>query len=507
MIRTSLVCFSSVALLSASSLAGCGDGGTSGSSDLTVTPGTADVATCRTKTFTADPADGVTWSLEGAGQIKDGLYTAPLSVPQSPAVTVTATRDGATADAAITLATAFPEASIDAGRAPSDAAAEYVRAVAARGNRVYALVEGHVGASQTGTFRIARSDDGGLTWKAPVLIAGGDRLASIAIDAADEDTVYVTQHALDENAGAQLFLAVSTDGGQTFSSTPLFHGGNGEVQEADVASPAAGVVVVTAPATWQDGNGGQGATLLVWRDTMKGAGFAAIEPFDNGYAGQWSPGLEMRLGDGRLIETNGGRRGPQLSANAKGGVCLVTTDYDINDGDEHDDVMCSSDAGATWSAPVQVATGKPGDIERARVAIGPDGKLVVAAWNAYNDGSIDSIGHTRYAVSTDGGQSFGSPHDHAGVKDPGGNDVAVAGAEVFIDSLGVIWFSRALADAAVQIDKSCDQGETLSGAFTLPIADPHTNGFVFESGAGVFGGASPVTSGETGVAVVRLLQP
>lgn len=492
-------------LLLSGAFTGCAGNDTSGSTDLAVTPDPADVATCRTRTFTAAPADGVTWSLDGAGQLKDGLYTAPLSVPSPASAMVTATSGDATATAKITLASAFPGAAVDTGRAVSSAAAEVVHGVTARGARAYALLEGHK--DMTHTLAVVRSDDGGLTWKAPVTLPSGERLASIAIDAEDDDTVYVTVHSLDSGAASALDLAVSKDGGKTFSLHRLFEGGNGEAQEADVASPAGGTVVVTAPATWQDGNGAQGATLLVWRDTTKGDGLAPIVALDNGYGAMWSPGVERRLADGRVIETNSGRRGPQLATNRKGKVCLLTTDYDVNGVDEHDDLLCSTDGGATWGDPVQAVKGKPGDMERARVAVGPDGSLVVVAWNAYNDASLDTIGHTKYSVSVDGGKTFGAAHDHPAVKDAGGGDQSVSAAEVAIDSAGVIWFARDVGEASLLLDKSCDQGETLSGAFAIPIAGSHVNAVFFESSAGLFAGASRLGDTDTGVTVVRLQEP
>lgn len=503
-------CGVAVLLSVAPFLFGACDDDTQPPGGFAISPTSVDVATCRMQQFTATPADGVTWSVSGGGAIDTaGLYTAPIQVPPSAGATVSATRDGASATAEVTLATAFPAKGVDVGRVQMAGRADFVHPIAASGMRVYALLEDDDGPNGAfgGSLAIVRSDDGGLTWGTPVAIGGGNRTPAVAVDAGDPDTVYVTLHSEDDASAGTLLLATSTDGGLTFTSKTLFVGGTSETQDADVVSAKPGNVTVTAPATWEDSTAGtQGATLLVWSDDQKGSGFGAPMPFDNGYGAQKAQGLEFRLGSSRLIETNEGRTGPQLATNGAGKVCLTSSDYDLVGNGEELTLRCSNDAGATFGAPVTLISGPSENQKRARVAVGADGQLVVATYNAFANGSIDELGTTHYLVSHDGGATFGADktlHDVAG---PAGK-LSVYDAEVSVDAAGVIWFVRTVDAAYLEIDKSCDQGDTLSGAFTLEVASNFTRGFVFESAAGLF--AAGVRGGDTdsGLHVVRLLEP
>ncbi len=485
----------------------CDDAGPDGG--LAVVPAQSDVATCRTQQFSATPSDGVTWSVSGQGTVDDGLYTAPIRVPSPASATVTASRDGETASATIALATAFPEQGVDIGRVETNGRADFVRPVAARGARVYALLEDDDGpdGSFGGSLAIVRSDDGGLHWLAPVPLAGGNRSPGVAIDAGDPDTVYVTLHSEDNAGVGTLMLATSTDGGLTFTSKQLYVGGTNETQDADVVSPKPGSVTIAAPAVWLDTTtGAAGATLLVWSDVQKGAGFGAAVPFDNGYDAKAVPPLEIRLGDGRLIETNEGRGGPQRTTNGAGKVCVTSSDYGINGEDEVQTLRCSSDAGSTFGDAVTVVRGPPSNQKRLRAAVSPDGQVVAATYDAFDDESVDMIGSTHYRVSQDGGATFGADKVLQDVQAESGK-LGVYDAEVTIDSAGVIWFVRTVDTASLQIDKSCDNGETLSGAFTLAAERSLTRGFVFESDAGIFAAGLRGGATDSGLSVVRLLAP
>lgn len=478
---------------------------TTGGETFTIAPTMADVATCRIQTFTAMASDGVTWSVEGGGSIADGNYTAPISVPSPATATITAKRDGATATADITLATAFPEPGVDVGRVAGDITPEHVRPVAARGMRAYALVERDANNNKN-QLSLARSDDGGLTWGAPTALPAGVHSPAVAIDAGDDDTVYVTLKTLDQGQGANLDLAVSTDGGKSFTTHTLFVGGDNEADDADVVSPSPGHVVVTAPATYiNTTSGDQGMMLLTWADAKKGAAFGPVEPLGNGYDAKWSPGFSMTLPNGRLIETDSSRGGPMFATNGGGALCLVTNDYDINGSGESHYVMCSPDQGKTWDAPVTIASGLPVTLLRSRIAMGKDGKTVAVAWNTFAD-DVDIIGKTQYAVSLDGGKTFDIDNGLAAIENAG-VAVGVNDVEVMIDDQDVIWFARNVNDlqARVQVDKSCDKGKTLSGAFDLPVKDPYVNPFFFVSGAGIFSGAVRHGTSDVGLTAVRLL--
>lgn len=481
------------------SAAACSDDPAEG--DLTITPGDSNVATCRALTFEASPSEDVSWTVEGEGEINAaGLYTAPISVPSPATATIEASTGDGTASVTVSLATAFPESGVVVGDATESSTVDIVHAVSARGMRVYALLQ------LDGSVSLASSEDGGLTWGSPVFVTGGDVAvaASLAIDAGDPDVVYMTVHGQDEAAGSLLDLFVSEDGGKTFTSHRMFVGGNGEAAKADVISPAADTVVVAAPATWQDGDGHEGATLLYWHDANRGNGFGGLTDLENGYDGQWVQGVERRLGDKQLVETNSSRGGPQFATDGAGNLCMVDEEYDIEFEGETHFLQCSSDGGATLKAPVAVLNGAPVDLLRSRVAVGPNG-LVVVAYNAYDDAGTDSLGESHYIVSTDGGETFGA--DHALPRRFENEvEISVADVEVFIDHEGVIWFSRFINNNNIEIDKSCDQGETLSGGLNLPTEIAETNSIIFETDAGIFAGGIRRSEG-TPMGFARILAP
>ncbi|MFO0665305.1 MAG: sialidase family protein [Polyangiaceae bacterium] len=472
---------------------------------LAIAPTDAKVATCRTAKFEATPSDKVTWAVEGEGSIVEGLYTAPIRVPASPNATVKATRETASATAKITLATAFPEASVDAGRNATQTFTDFVHGVAARGSQVYAIAQG-----EKGSVRVAASSDGGLTFAAPLPVATGQNAfaMSIAVDASDDKVVHVAVHEDTNEIGAILTIYTSTDGAKTFTGRRIYTGGNGDVIDADIVSSAPGSVTVAAPTSWQDGAGHQGSMLLVWSDGNKGEGFGALTDLNNGYSAKWFPGFKKQLADKHLVEANDLRGGPHLGTNGKGKLCLSYADYDINGNGESHVLMCSTDGGASFGAPVTTATtAKPADAARPRVAIGPDGSLVVVAFNTWTNGALETGPQTKYVVSSDGGVTFGAPFTHPAVNDTNGNPKKLEDGEVVIDGAGVIWFARTVGREGVQVDKSCDQGKTLSGALLLPITGTHRNGVFFESKAGIFAGAIRAGAGDTGLTFTRLLAP
>lgn len=461
---------------------------------FSIAPADSDVATCTTKTFTATPADGVSWSVTGAGSIANGTYTAPIAVPSPATATVKATRGTASASASVRLATAFPEPAKDV--TGKGATPRIAHAVAARGSRVYALL-------QTGdsSAAVATSTDGGLTFGAPVTV-GKEKAASIAIDAANDDVVYVAIHDGDAEAESALYLMTSTDGGKTFTQKQLYKGGNGDVDLADVVSPSANTVVVAAPTSWQDGAGGQGDEMLVFVDGARGTGFPALADLGNGYSAKAAKPMVVKLTGNDLVESKSGQFGPHLATNGAGKVCLVFAEYGPTGGEERHLLRCSTDSGATFGAPVTVAHGPPARLSRPRVAVGKDGKLVVVAWNAFAS-DVDPIGTTQYAVSTDGGLTFGAAKSHAAATLDGA-PTGVDSAEVAIDGAGIVWFARTIGDGAVEIDKSCDQGTTLSGRLTLPVAGVHRYGTLFSSAAGTFVGVH--APGTAAMRVLRLVR-
>lgn len=490
---------------------------------LAIAPGDSSVATCRSLTFKATPSDGVAWSLVGEGKLDAGKYDAPLKVPSPAKATVTASRSGATASSLVTLATAFPGPQVDVPRAKNDAGPMSTgRLVVARGSRAYAVSSTNVKPYEV---RLARSNDGGATWDPnTTLIAShdGDALltaTSAAIDPANPDVVHVAVRADagggaistiaeigNAGAGSLLVLATSTDGGAKFTQRTLYSGGNGDVAAPDVAAPAPGAVVVSAPTSWIDTTSGdQGGSVLVWSDSTGGAGFGALVALDTGYAPRWSAGKEIRLPKGNYVDASGIR----LGGSGGGAVCLLAHRTVLTDPDAGaDEVACSSDGGKTFGAFVTALSGGSNALDHGAIAVGKDASLVAVVTHA-RDSAVDALGRSKLVVSTDGGKTFGAP---VVLADFVGADTvrrSVEADDVLVDDDGVIWLIRTVDRSGVQIDKSCDKGKTLSGALLLERPGSTFTPRLFASSAGVFLSQHRAGSGGRGdvTSVQRVLGP
>ena len=291
-----------------------------------VAPATAEVATCRSLALTTAPATAVQWSVTGGGAIAStGVYQAPLVTPAGPVTALATAASGATASAALTVATAFPRALVVPQPAASTAVADTARLLAAHGARAYAVVQTHAA-----PFRVSlvRSEDGGATWAAPILIASHPGPAAlegqaIAIDAGNDDVVHVSLRVDagdpaitriadvgDRGAGSLVVLASSADGGRTFSQRPLYAGGNGDAALVELASPAPGVIVATASTPWIDADtGNAGQELLTWRDAGAGLGagcWGSAPPGPVEHASRASVEIATILPEVTILNASGG---------------------------------------------------------------------------------------------------------------------------------------------------------------------------------------------------------
>lgn len=475
--------------LAALGVAACGE-------TIVIAPEASQVPTCGQRAFTATPSDGVTWSVTGGGTMMGATYHAPIAVPTPPSARVTAARDSASGEATIALATTFPGPLTALAAEDATARPDLVHGVAARGDRVYVISESN---HTPFTVSLASSRDGGRTFGAPVQVASHAGPAplyatAVAMDAADPDVVHLTLYVRagggtvdslaavgTSEAGSLLLLATSRDGGASFTLRPLYSGGNGDAQNADVISPSAGSVVITAPTAWVDTtSGAQGAMLLVWHDPADG-----LVALDNGYDARWAAGQALRLPDGQLIETADGARGPRLAA-AMGRVCVTFGRYGINGGPHSAQVVCSDDGGATLGGAVTAVVGEAYAITRPTLAVSARGTRWVVGYEGH-DSAVDAIGTSRFVVSDDGARTFGSPVTLS--TELGGDGVvrAVSETEVFVDGADTVWIARTVDGERVALDKSCDGGATLSGAVSLGDAAVSVPLF-YETTAGLFAG-------------------
>ncbi|GAC1549796.1 MAG: hypothetical protein NVS3B10_13020 [Polyangiales bacterium] len=461
----------------------------------------------------------VSWSVtpDGIGTVDiDGLYSAPLTTPQPPTATVTATplADATvSASAAVTLATAFPGPRAPIAGSATTAELEsrigvYPHSVAANGTRAYAVwTSNPVGAATVG-MKIARSDDGGATWK-PAVTAITATLKSpqttadasmqcpaVTVDPVNPDIVYVVgkisgSNSLATAVGADdqtTVLAVSKDGGATFTSHVL-HVGAGDTCP-DLTAPAASTIVVEAPSP---GNCAAGdPDMRVWSDAATGDGFAT----GAGTAPYLAAGVTLALGNvnksqmgadhimlGHDVTTRiGGEatEAPRLFTNGKGALCITYVGA-INHPDATTSInayaQCSNDAGKTFSDPVNLDPDRAKSIEHSSAigAFAPDGAISVVWTNAPDASSqpdaSDDKAQPFVATSNDGGKTFGAPALVPTYVVPGsGSAVSAVNPALAYDAKGILWFSYRSKGGAdrILVDKSCDGGgKTWSGAVLL----------------------------------------
>jgi hypothetical protein len=486
-----------------------------------VTPAHGPVLTCSTQMMSAvvtGSADQVVaWSImddasHGSIDMTSGLYTAPLAMPTPSTATVVATAhaDGKTTGTSLlTLGTAFPSAARpvtgSAGYSSFDTGI-FAHTVAAKGLRMYAAWPDNPTGGTTVGLKVARSDDGGATWMAPVtalsLPAQAGKMVpdvfircpGLAIDAGNPDVVYaiggasgptvasVSTDSLDSDS-VQL-LGVSTDGGATWTQRTLQAGGGSIC--ADVASPAANTVVVVGPG-WDCTVPNGGRDIFVWSDANKGAGFATgtlIDSPQEYFADGYTHGLDDLNGDPGCtaahldVESNGGTdssgdatESPRLFTDGAGHLCIsYLGDINHSNGtmDTNVYVQCSSDAGKTWTAPVNVDGASAPKVSTSPVgAIAASGAVTVI-WADGKPGGLFT------ATSTDGGQTFSAPSQtpHP-IQFSGDTERSTPlNPMVAYDAAGILWAGYRAYDGNIDqviVDKSCDGGQTWSGPRSIDM--------------------------------------
>jgi hypothetical protein len=478
---------------------------------ITITPDASNVLTCSTAQFSAAvtglPDLQVSWAATPGSVDKTGLYTSPMTVEAGATVTATSMADPSlSATAQITLATAFPSAAHAIGGSPgtdliAGTVGIYQHEIAAHGDRVYTIWPDVPASSNTLSVRVARSDDGGATWKASVaampvtLKAGTDtsqataECTAIAVDAANPDVIYATarisgasQYGVGVGAPDEptLLLAVSTDGGATFTQTVL-RASVGIGYCADISSPAPNTVLVADPL--DECNPDQ--DIMLWSDGNRGASFATGMLVSDGYISNGRVGGLADLdgiagcGDPANIDVqqngNGAFGGeatesPRLFTNGAGRTCVtyIATTTGTAGTPVHTYVQCSDDNGATFTLAhdLDPASGAY-DHSHSVGAFGPNHTAAIAMIR----GTSADLGHGHVFVSTssDDGHTWSAQTQVPTYVLPGttGGSAGINPA-IYYDADGVLWLAYRISndDAfdRIVVDKSCDGGTTWSGA-------------------------------------------
>jgi hypothetical protein len=437
-----------------------------------------------------------------------------MPTPSTATVVATALADGKTTGMSLlTLGTAFPSAARpitgSAGSTSFDTGT-FVHSVAAKGNRVYAVWSDDPTGGTTVRLKVARSDDGGATWMAPVTALTANlqppnvvpssfiRCPAVAIDAGNADVVYAIGDVtgptdvgmLDQliNGNQAQLIGISTDGGATWTQHTLHVAAGGDIC-ADVVSPAANTVTVVSPG-WGDCVAGPGGMrdMFVWSDSHRGAGFATgaiIASPEEYFADGYTHGLDdlgndpqctsehlFPEADGGTDSAGGATESPRLFTDGAGNLCVTYIGY-INHSngtmEVHAYMQCSADAGTTWTTAVVLDGASPPQYSTSVVgAAGPNG-AVTALWSSGRNGGLYT------ATSTDGGKTFAprsqTPHP---IQLAGDTERSIAlNPMIAYDAQGILWVAYRAYDGNIDqmiVDKSCDGGQTWSGPRSIDTA-------------------------------------
>ena len=460
-----------------------------GSSGLTVTPATANLLTCHPLQFKeTGGAGGGTWTAAPAGKIDaaSGLYSAPLTAAAGMSSVVTYTEsyaDGGSASASgnITLATAFlgPIATLPTNANPDSAGTHspFEHTFTANGSRIYSAIQrAPVAGGALLEADLYVSSDSGKTFTAGAVYHTGNLTANCittAVDAGDPDVVYLTYYAghgdSTSNTGNTVRLAVSQDGGKTFPTEYIVADNTNSFADficPDVISPSADHVIVSGiattsntswAATFVSGNRGSSIGPV----GTEGVSSPANPADPSGYYAV-SDTNSSSAKTGCTFSANGGNKGPRVSTNGAGNVCVT---YSGTSGDCNGVfVQCSADNGATWTAtnPIATPTANTGIFS----AVSKSGNVALTWLD-----TVASATEVMLAISRDGGKTFGAPFQYPSSARNG----VVPGAYTYDpvvtwESDDILWLSQTLdgSDSPVLMaDKTCDFGTSWSGAVNV----------------------------------------
>ncbi len=297
-----------------------------------------------------------------------------------------------------------------------------------------------------------------------------------AVDSGDPQTVYLVYQGghgdSTGNTGQTLRLAVSTNGGQTFPVEYVLADSLNQIATTicpDVISPAAGQVIVAAVNSMA-GN----ETTSFWVSTfVSGNKGADIGP--TGMEGQcvecpssgatWLSPSDTNVGSAETLTdilSDSGNAGPRLGTNGKGMVCMTFL-YDGGNSPSTIEVQCSANNGMTWTAPLSLGAYSAinsGSVYPT-VAVSPGGKVAVT-WIGVDP--TNSFNLVYIALSTNGGMSFGTPMKYTATEMDNPSNPVVAW-----ETDDILWLSQTLNGSApsISIDKTCDDGQTWSGAVMI----------------------------------------
>jgi len=258
---------------------------------------------------------------------------------------------------------------------------------------------------------VAQSDDGGMSWSAPVaLISDGaqdfDDKGAITADPTDAAYVYAVWDRLEgENAGPSYF-AVTADAGATWQSAVSIYdpgSGNQTIGNQIVVLPGGVLLDVF---TELDGINGvhPSATLREIQSSDHGASWSApttIAPVQA--VGTADPLNKMQVRDAANLFS--------VSVAAGGTVYIAWEDASFSGGSYNGIALAeSTDGGQSWSAPLQVNADAATPAFTPTVAVRADGTIAVTYYDFRNDLVAGEVLTDCWMVTSSDGITFQETH-------------------------------------------------------------------------------------------------
>lgn len=260
---------------------------------------------------------------------------------------------------------------------------------------------------------VASSTDGGLTWSAPVaVVKDGDQFfddkGSITADSTDSNYVYVVWDRLSGASAGPSYFAVTADAGTTWAAAR-------SIYDPGLANQTLGNQVVVLP-------GDVVLDVFTELDTNADGQTTAqarlVQSLDHGAS--WSE--PITIAQLQPVGTSDPRTGQAVRDGADivsvsvgpGGVVYVAWQDSRFSGGDHDGIAMtqSSDAGMTWSAPIEVNGDTAAQAFTPTIHVQPGGAITVTYYDLRNDANapLGSLLADAWVVSSGDGSTFSESH-------------------------------------------------------------------------------------------------
>ncbi|HWZ64062.1 MAG TPA: sialidase family protein [Steroidobacteraceae bacterium] len=268
-------------------------------------------------------------------------------------------------------------------------------------------------AGSSSAMLVASSQDGGLTWSPPVaVVQDGDQFfddkGSITADSTDSDYVYVVWDRLSGASAGPSYFAVTADAGVTWAAARnIYDPGPGNQTLGNQVVVLPGDVVLDV-FTELDTNA-EGQTTALAR---------LVQSLDHGT--NWSEPITIAqlepLGTADPRTGQGVRDGADIVSVSVGpaGVVYVAWQDSRFSGGNHDGIAMteSSDAGMTWSAPIEVNGDASAQAFTPTIHVQPSGAVTITYYDLRNDTNapLGALLADAWIVTSSDGSTFSESH-------------------------------------------------------------------------------------------------